>query len=54
MIEKLITKELLYALLSTILVFSIFNRFNFVVIPPTKEEMTNVEYNYDDEFNTNF
>lgn len=54
MIQNIITKELLYALLATILVFSIFNRFNFVVIPPTEEEMTNVEYNYDYEFNTNF
>ena len=53
MIEKLITKEFLYALLATILVFSIFNRFNFVVVPPSEEQMTNVEYHFDEEFNIN-
>jgi len=49
MIKYLITKEFLYAMLATLLVFSIFNRFNFVIIEPTEEQMSNVQYNYETE-----
>ena len=51
MIDKIICKEFLYAFIATLLVFSIFNRFNFVIVAPTEEQMSNVEYHYDDEFN---
>jgi hypothetical protein len=53
MIEHILKKELLYAMLATLLVFSIFKRFNFLIITPSSEEMTNVSYHYDKDFNTN-
>lgn len=51
MIELILTKELLYATLVSILMFSVFRRFNFMIVNPPEEQMKNVDYKYHKDFN---
>lgn len=51
MLEKVLSKELLFAVLATTLVYSVFTRFKFIALEPSKEQMENVEYHYDDSIN---
>ena len=49
--KKIVSKEFFYALILTILFYGIVKKFNLVFIEPSKEEMNNVEYNFDDDIN---
>lgn len=53
MIQYILSKELLYATLVTVLMYSVFVRFNFMVVEPPEEQMRNVEYKYHKDFNVN-
>ena len=51
MIQYILSKELLYAILVTLLMYSVFKRFNFMVVEPPEEQMKNVDYKYHKDFN---
>ena len=53
MLKYFITKEFLFAFICTIFIYSVFQRFNFHIVEPSKENMKNVNYHYDDDYNTN-
>ena len=53
MLDQVFSKELFFATLCSLLIYSVFIKFNFVIVKPTSEQMDNVEYHHDDDMNTN-
>ena len=48
MIKYILSKELFYACLCTVFIYTIFKKFNLSVISPSNENMENVSYQFDD------
>ena len=51
MIQKVLTKELLFATMGTLLILGIFKRYKFVTYQPPAEKMTNVSCHSGDDYN---
>ena len=52
MIELIVSKELLLAVLISILFFAVLKKRDLMVVSPPNEEMKNVDYHFDDDINT--